>query len=116
MPRVMLQDPFGMCFTICTRNVETTLHAWFDEVLPWLFVPGRPGIDDFDVLWPRITVHPMWAWKRGGPAAPDWHIDSRVLGRIEEFPAKNGDEGLRELLSLRRRFERELALMPITGR
>ena len=47
------------------------LRAWFDEVLPWTFIPGRPGIDDFETLWPRIQVNPMWAWKLGTPTDPD---------------------------------------------
>ena len=105
-------DPVGMCWEISTRAVETTLLAWFDEVLPWCYVDGRPGIDDFDRIYPRILVHPMWAWKMGPLTDPDWLTDSRVLGRLEELRARNGDEGLAELLRIRRALERELASFP----
>lgn len=108
MPRVELMSPNGYCWSISTRNVETTLRAWFDEVLPWTFIEGRPGIDDFDILWPRINVWPMFAWKYGPPGDPDWLTDSRVLGRPIDLPARNGDDGLKELLLIRQRLEREL--------
>jgi hypothetical protein len=100
-------SPIGICFEIDTRAVETTLRAWFDEVLPWTFEPGRPG-DDFDVIYPRINIWPMWAWKPGPPSDPDWLTDSRVLGRIEEFRATDGETGLKALLELRQKLEREL--------
>ena len=109
MPRIQIMDPFGMCFTICTRQTETLLRAWFDEVLPHLNCPGRPGIDDFEVLWPKVNVWPMWAWKKGQPSDPDWLCDSRVLGRRMELRARNGEEGLAELLRIRGDLERELA-------
>jgi hypothetical protein len=98
-----------MCWEIDTRQTETLLRAWFDEVLPFAFVPGRPGIDDFEVIWPRVNISPMWAWKLGALSDPDWLCDSRVLGRLEELRAKNGDEGLAELLRIRQDLERELA-------
>lgn len=112
MPRVRIQTACGFGYEIATRQVETLLRAWFDEVLPWAYETGRPGIDDFEVLWPRISVYPMWAWKLGTPTDPDWLCDSRVLGVFPEFPAKDGESGLRELLALRRRLEAELALYP----
>ena len=112
MPRICLMDPAGMCWEISTRQTETLLRAWFDEVLPFAFAAGRPGIDDFDVLWPRVLISPMWAWKMGPLTDPDWLTDSRVLGRFEELRARNGDEGLAELLRIRRALERELASFP----
>jgi hypothetical protein len=110
MPRIQLVSADGMYFSICTRQTETILRAWFDEVLPYTYVPGRPGIDDFEVLWPRVMITPMWALKVGcAPTDPDWPCDSRVTGRMEELPARNGDEGLAELAALRRRLEADLA-------
>lgn len=112
MPRVNLQDPFGMMYTISTRQTETILKAWFDEVLPYTHVQGRPGVDDFEVLWPRIYLYPMWAWgARPEDSDPDWFCDSRVLGRLHEFPARNGEEGLKALLDIRRELEAELATL-----
>src|SRR5579859_819809 len=110
VPRVEVMEPFGRCFTISTRQTETLLHAWFDEVLPFCWVAGRPGIDDFEQIWPWITVWPMEAWKHTGrpPWGYDWLTDSRVLGQRYEFAARNGDEGLAELAKLRRRLEAEL--------
>ena len=102
-------DPVGMCWEISTRAVETTLLAWFDEVLPWCYVDGRPGIDDFDRIYPRILVHPMWAWKMGPLSDPDWLCDSRALGRLEEFRATAGETGLKALLELRQALEREVS-------
>ena len=101
MPYITLQTATGYNYQISTRQVETILRAWFDEILPHAFIPGRPGLDDFEVLWPRISVHPMWAWKTGAPSDPDWLTDSRVLGRWVDLRAKNGDEGLAELLRIR---------------
>lgn len=101
-------SPDGFCFTICTRQTETLLRAWFDEILPWTYVTGRPGIDDFEILWPRVNVWPMWAWKLGAPTCPDWLTDSRVLGRMIDLPAKDGETGLKELLRIRRELEAEL--------
>lgn len=108
MPRIELMSPDGMCFSICTRQAETLLLAWFDEVLPFTYVTGRPGIDDFTTLYPRVNVWPMWAWKYGTPSDPDWLTDSRVLGRMIELPAKDGQTGLKELLRIRQDLEREL--------
>lgn len=111
MPRIELMTANGYCWSISTRNVETTLRAWFDEVLPLAFIAGRPGIDDFEVLWPRVNVWPMFAWKHGTLGDPDWITDSRVLGRLIDLPAKNGDDGLKELLRIRCELETELSLM-----
>jgi hypothetical protein len=110
MPRIDLQTPCGLCYSISTRQAETVLRAWLDEVLPHAFIEGGPGAD-FDVLWPRISVHPMWAWGRPAPASPDWLTDSRVLGRMIELPAKDGAAGLIELARIRRELEAELATM-----
>lgn len=100
-----------MGYRICTRQTETLLKAWFDEVLPYTFVKGRPGIDDFEVVWPRVIVYPMWAWGTSN-GDPDWLQDSRVIGRWHEFPARNGEEGLKALLDLRRQLEAELKARP----
>ena len=114
MPRVELMNPAGMCFSITTRQTETLLRAWFDEILPHSFITGRPGIDDFEVLWPQVNVWPMWDDKTG-LKDPDWPTDSRVLGRRHELRAKDGDTGLAELLRIRRELERELAAGPGVG-
>lgn len=108
MPRVQVIDPSGMQYMIATRQTETLLKAWFDEVLPWTYVEGRPGIDDFDVLWPRVLVWPMWAWKLGSPSDPDWLCDSRAMGHLLELRAKDGESGLAELLRIRRELEDEI--------
>ena len=107
MPQIHVFSADGFCWGIHTRAVETTLRAWFDEVLPWAHVDGRP-IDDFDVIYPRVLIYPMWAWKPGPPSDPDWLCDSRVLGRMHEFRAVDGETGLKALLELRRELEREL--------
>ena len=108
MPRISLYGADGMCWQIATRAAETILRAWFDEVLPWTLIYGGPA-DDFDVFYPKIQVWPMWAWKYGPPSDPDWLCDSRVLGRVHEFRATDGDSGLKALLELKRELERELA-------
>lgn len=107
MPRVELMSPDGFTFTICTRNAAT-LRAWFDEVLPWTHIDGRPGVDDFGTLWPRVNVWPMWAWQVGRSADPDWLTDSRVLGRLIELPAKDGASGIAAMADIRRTLEAEL--------
>ena len=109
MPRIDLRAPNGMSYAIATRQTETILLAWFDEILPWTFIEGRPGIDDFDVLWPRVLIHPMWAWKLGPPTDLDWLCDSRALGIAHELRAKDGPSGLKELLRIRQELERELS-------
>lgn len=106
MPRIHLREPYGMSYQITTRQTETVLKAWFDEVLPHTFLTGRPGIDDFEYLWPWIDVFPMPAW--GANPDMDWLTDSRVLGRWHEFQARDGEEGLKMLLELRRQLEAEL--------
>jgi hypothetical protein len=108
MPRVRLIDPMGMCYGIDTRS-PYLLKRWFDEILPNAFVSGRPGVDDFEVVWPRVDVSPMWVEPRTGPPVnPDWLVDSRVLGRMEELRAKNGDDGMAELQRIRAALEQEL--------
>jgi hypothetical protein len=111
MPRVELMEPGGLCFTICTRQTETLLRAWFDEILPYAHWKGRPGIDDFEIIWPKVNVWPMWSHQGNGLLDPDWLTDSRVLGRMMELQGKNGDEGLASLLRIRRELEKELAGM-----
>ena len=111
MPRVRLVSPDGLNWDIATRQTETLLRAWFDEILPYAFIEGRVGIDDFEMLWSKICVWPMWAWKLGPPSDPDWLTDSRVLGRFVDFRATNGDEGLRDLRRIRSELESELRLM-----
>lgn len=103
MPRIVLNDANAMRWEIDTRQVETVLRAWFDEVLPWAYT-------DFhgERYWPHVNVSPMWAWKYGAPSDPDWLCDSRVLGRFEEFRATDGETGLAELARLRAEYEREL--------
>jgi hypothetical protein len=101
-------DPMGMCYEIDTRSPDL-LKRWFDEILPHAFVSGRPGVDDFEVVWPRVNVSPMWVTPMtGGPVKPDWLVDSRVLGRMEELRAKNGDDGMAELERIRAALEQEL--------
>ena len=105
MPRIALIDPWGLRYDIATRQTETLLKAWFDELLP-LHCKGRP-VDDFDVVWPTVIIWPMWA----GPmrnSDPDWLTDNRVLGRVHPFPAKDGLSALAALLRIRRELEHEL--------
>jgi hypothetical protein len=101
-------DATGMSYEIATRSQDLLLR-WLDEILPHAFVPGRPGVDDFEAIWPRVIVWPMWAWKPGPPTDPDWLCDSRVLGRLDELRAKTGTEGVNELLRIRRELQQELA-------
>ena len=116
MPRVRIMDPFGMCYEIATRS-PGLLSRWFDEVLPHTFVTGRPGVDDFDILWPKAVIYPMWSWTPGpaGPHDPDWSCDSRAVGQVHEFRAKNGIEGLRELERLRQQTESRTEPGPCYG-
>lgn len=108
MPDIQLVSPDGFAFRISTRQTETLLKAWFDEALPHVHIPGRPGVDDFEMLWPRVLVLPMWAWRKGAPTDPDWLCDSRVLGRMHELPAKDGETALKELLRIRQELEWEI--------
>lgn len=108
MPRIRVMDPTGLSYEIDTRSREL-LSRWFDEVLPHAFIDGRPGVDDFDVLWPRVQISPMWAWKAGTPVDPDWSCDSRALGRLVELRAAHGEQGLAELDRIRQEIEQELA-------
>jgi hypothetical protein len=109
MPYITLMSPSGQCWTISTRQTETILKAWFDEVLPYAYITGRPGIDDFTIIWPVIMVSPMPAWTNGNDwGDADWCVDSRVLGRNIEFPAMNGEEGLVELLRIKKDLSKEV--------
>lgn len=104
MPRIIIREPFGMCYHCDTRQCETVLKEWFDEILPIAFAEdpqARRG-----TLWPHIDVWPMIMNPSSGE--PDWLMDTRVLGRWEIFPARNGEEGMRELQKLRERLELEL--------
>jgi hypothetical protein len=105
MPYIDLQDPWGSCFRISTRR-ETTLKAWFDEILP--IVNRSMGHRDTPAA--MIMVHPMWGGSNGLTDA-DWPADTRVIGRPYPFPAKNGDDGMKELEELRTRLTVELATM-----
>jgi hypothetical protein len=105
MPRIQLQDPFGLGYTITTRK-PIILSIWFDEILPHTWVSGRAGIDDFKVIWPTIFVSPMWEWE--GNQNPDWLTDTRVMGRVQPFPAKDGISGMKELENYRKQLEKEL--------
>lgn len=62
MPRIRLISPDGFNWEIDTRSPEL-LRQWFDEILPWSYIAGRPGIDDFEMLWPCVDIKPMWAWQ-----------------------------------------------------
>lgn len=103
MPHILLQDPWGMGYQITTRRTETTLLAWFDEILPIV----NHSLGEYDVPPARISVHPMF----GGPAPkdPDWLCDSRAIGGLYEFPATTGMGGIRALIVLRQKLERVLA-------
>lgn len=91
-------DPWGMCYEIATQR-EDTLRAWFEEILPIVNAyMGEP-----DIRPARIIVDPMWLG-----ANPDWLTDSRVLGRLHEFPARNGDDGISGLKRLRGELDKEL--------
>lgn len=94
-----------MNYRIDTMQTDT-LRAWFDEILPKTFYSGRPGIDNFETIWPAIEVWPMWV----GPSYKDadWLTDTRVIGRRQPFRAKNGEEGLADLLRIRGELEAEL--------
>lgn len=101
MPRIQLVDGLSMMYQIDTRNPRT-LQAWFAEVLPLVNPPDAPP------GWGpgRINVFPMFG---PGLGDADWPSDSRVLGRVEPFPALTGAAGMYELDQLRKRYERELA-------
>lgn len=105
MPYIELQSPDGYGYRISTRNPDT-LRAWLDEILPHTFCEGRPGIDDFDVLWPKVNVYPMF-WESDGRDA-DWLVDSRVLGRLLPLEARTGEEGLAALARIKAELAKEL--------
>jgi hypothetical protein len=107
MPYISLQTPDGLCYQISSRERET-LRRWFDEILPHAFVEGRP-IDDFEILWPRVSVYPMFSWETNGLADPDWLADSRALGRLHQLAAKNGEQALIRLDEIRAELVAELA-------
>lgn len=114
MPRIEIHSATGFHWPIATRQAETVLHAWFDEILPWAYVDPRP-VDDFERIWPHIVVWPMWAWKAGAPSDPDWLTDNRVLGRRIIFPAADGDSGLRELVNIKQALQAELRFLDASG-
>lgn len=104
MPRVTLQDPWGMNYRIDTMRTET-LRAWFDEILPIV----NYSLGERDVPPATIWVYPMFEGPE--PHAPDWLADTRVIGQVEPFPARNGIDGMLEMASLRIKLEHELAAM-----
>lgn len=109
MPRIELRDPYGTAYRIDTRNVETTLWAWFDEVLPHIWLTAGD-----EVVWPSIIVWPMPSYHYAG-GGMDWLYDSRVLGRIHTFRARTGDEGIAELVRLREQLTAELSKINRAG-
>jgi hypothetical protein len=109
VPRIQISDAYGTGYEIATRDLEL-LERWLDEVLPHVWLEGRPA-DDFDVLWPRVNVWPMWAWGGAEGADPDWLQDSRVLGRRYALRAKDGKAGMAELARIRAELETELATL-----
>lgn len=106
MPRILLRDAWGTGYHIDTMN-ETTLHAWFDEVLPPIWPPGLG--DDF---MPDIQVNPMSLAPDWSDA--DWLIDSRAMGHLVKFPARNGEQAMAELAKVRAFIEKQIA--EIAGR
>jgi hypothetical protein len=102
MPRIELRDAYGTVYGIVTRNVETTLCAWFDEILPHLHEEFL-GLE----CWPDIMVYPH-AW-RSDMSDADWPINSRWLGQRYRFEARNGLEGCAELVKLRTEIEARIA-------
>jgi hypothetical protein len=102
MPRIELRDAYGTAYTIVTRNVETTLCAWFDEILPHL-------CEEFHGLefYPDITVFPH-AW-RSDYSDADWPTHSVWIMQRYLFKAKNGLEGCLELAKLRTEIEARIA-------
>jgi hypothetical protein len=104
MPRICIIDPMGTWYRIDTQNTRT-LSAWFDEILPRTYIKGRPHIDNFAILYPRIQIEPMWDSSNQNP---DWVCNTRVLGRIIEFKAVNAIEGMEELARIRREMVTEI--------
>lgn len=102
MPRVRLIDPWGLNYEIATRRTESTLLAWFDEILPIV----NHAIREPDVPPARINVWPMFN-SRG--TNPDWLCDSRATSGIYLFPPLTGLDGICELIDLRHRLEQALA-------
>lgn len=102
MPRIELRDAYGTVFSIVTRNVETTLLAWFDEILPHLHEEFN-GIE----FYPSITVYPHF-WRTDYSDA-DWPMRMKWITVRWEFKAKNGIEGCLELAKLRTEIEARIA-------
>lgn len=98
----MLQEPWGYCWHLSTRRVETTLLAWFDE---WLPIANR-HLGEHDVPPALINIHPLFD---ECPKNPDWLTDSRAISQMIPFRAKTGMEGLEELAQLRQKLEREIS-------
>ena len=104
MPRGRLQDPWGTTYQIDTSSQEL-LRAWFDDVLP--LVNASYGQDDIPPA--RIMVHPFWlpaGDDMGG--LPDWFADSRVIGRMHDFPGRTGADAMAALEQLHRQLTEEL--------
>lgn len=100
MPRIWIQDPWGYCYRIDTARTSTLL-PWFDEILPIV----NEHVGSGDTPSALINVHPMWS----PPASPDWLTESRAICGNYHFYAKTGNEGIQELVELKRRLEKALA-------
>lgn len=98
MPRIMLRDPFGMAYRIDSQQ-RKTIQAWFDELLP--VVNPRPGPE----MATYINVQPIFS--QDGWVA-DWPADTRVIGDLRPFKARNGRAAMHELDQLRTDLEAEL--------
>ncbi len=94
MPRIMLQDPWGVSYHIDTRNSEI-LCAWFDEILPVV----NANYGQRRVPPAVIKVHPLFS--SGLNDSADWHTESLVITGAYAFASMNGKDGLAELEQLR---------------
>jgi hypothetical protein len=98
MPRILLLDPMRTAYRIDSRNPKT-IQAWFDELLP--VINPRPT----DEMVTEINVQPLWT-ADGGEA--DWLADSRVIGDVRPFLARNGRAAMHELEQLRADLQAQL--------
>lgn len=103
MPYVHVQDAFGVSYHISTRQAEL-LRQWFDEILPRACLPRRSGTDDPEMIWPHVTIHPMWAPDQ----SPDWLTDSRAMSRVHILQTRDGTQAMAELARIYAALEQEL--------